>query len=96
MTRDESARFLFSLCKKQPEQLSYPEFLELVLPNSRMKARQKALQRARRASQNLDLETNEILSDSANNAAVISLSAKVNFSLVQVIDHEIRLFREIE
>jgi len=60
-----------------------------------MKSRQKALLRAQRTSGNEDLATNAVLSDSEE-PIVIQLNSNVNFCLVQVLDHEIRLFREIE
>jgi hypothetical protein len=60
-----------------------------------MKSRQKALMRAQRASGNEDLVKNAVLSD-GEEPIVIQLSSNVSFGLVQVLDHEIRLFREIE
>ena len=55
----------------------------MVLPHRRLKARQRALKRA----------SND---DKSSEASAIRLSQKVNFALSQVIDHELRLFREID
>ena len=57
--------------------------MELILPNRRLKARQRALKRA-----NND--------DKSSEASAVRISQKVNFALSQVLDHELRLFREID
>ena len=55
----------------------------MILPNRRLKARQRALKRA----------TND---DKTSEASAIRISQKVNFALSQVLDHELRLFRELD
>ena len=82
-SRSEVENFLIFTRQKSPAQLDYQEFLELVLPNRRLKARQRALKRA-----NND--------DKSSEASAVRISQKVNFAISQVLDHELRLFREID
>ena len=46
VTGSEVENFLIFTRQRSPAQLDYQEFLELVLPNRRLKARQRALKRA--------------------------------------------------
>ena len=75
-----------------------------MLPHSRFKARQKALLRAKKFNKDLPLAGSAMVggtldpSDDFGSARniVLQLDTQVNFSLIQVLDHELRLFRELE
>lgn len=84
---DEMTQFVRSLIPDSHTKLGYQDFLDIVLPNRKVKARQRALHRASTEQKN----PKGVLS-----ALACAKNVKVKFALSQVIDHELRLFRDLE